>query len=108
MINKVLGFFKTLWENFLTLMRDVLLTLFDAIKEVFFYLFDMILLLVISTISGIGELGSFAIGPLLNQLPPEAKQVLAAVGFVEAMGMISAALVIRLILQLIPFVRLGS
>ncbi|WP_417582113.1 DUF2523 family protein [Nitrincola sp.] len=107
-MEKLVGFFKGLWDNFLTFMRDVLLTLFDAITEVFYFLFDMILQFVITVLSGFEELGSFAVGPLLNQLPSESKQMLAAVGFTEAMGMIAAALIIRLIMQLIPFVRLGS
>lgn len=107
-MEKLVGFFKGLWDNFLKFMRDVVATIFDAITEVFYLILDMTLQLVIAVLSTFDHIGSFAIGPLLNQLPPESKQMLAAVGFTEAMGMIAAALVIRLIMQLIPFVRLGS
>lgn len=43
-----------------------------------------------------------------NDLPAEMLNILGLLGFGSAMGIISTALIIRLGLQLIPFVRLGS
>lgn len=41
-------------------------------------------------------------------IPPEASNMLGALGITQAITIIVAALVIRFLLQLIPFVRLGS
>lgn len=49
-----------------------------------------------------GAIGAF------DQLPAEMINILMLLGFGEAMGIIGAALLIRMGLQLIPFVRLGS
>lgn len=68
----------------------------------------MIILVVINLLNGLTELGNFTLAPFISPLPPEVTQILSAIGFPEATAMIGIALFIRLLLQLIPFVRLGS
>lgn len=102
------NFFKDMWQSFMKFMRDLILTLFDAFIDGFYFLFEMVILVVITLLSGLSELGTFTLAPFISDLPPEVTQFLSAMGFPEAVGMIGVALSIRLLLQIIPFVRLGS
>ncbi len=43
-----------------------------------------------------------------SMIPPEVGQMLGAVGITQAITIIVAALVVRFVLQTIPFVRWGS
>lgn len=102
------SFFRGLWDSFTKFMRDLMLTLFDVIIEVFYFLFEMIILVVVNLLNGLTELGTFTLAPFVTALPLEVTQILSAIGFPEATAMIGVALFTRLLLQLIPFVRLGS
>lgn len=48
------------------------------------------------------------IGQYMTFLGPDVQAWIVAIGITEAIGMIITAISIRLLLQLIPFVRLGS
>lgn len=48
------------------------------------------------------------IGQYMTFLGPDVQAWIVAIGITEALGMIITAISIRLLLQLIPFVRLGS
>lgn len=54
----------------------------------------------------LGGLTAYAAG--WSGLPSEMIEVLQAVGLTSAFGIIISAIIVRVILQLIPFVRLGS
>lgn len=72
------------------------------------WVFDKLLDLVLSAVQQLDVSGiSQAIGAF-GQLPAEIVNMLGLIGVGEALGIITTALIIRLILQLIPFVRLGS
>lgn len=80
----------------------------EAVSDIFIFLFDAAGDLVISA------LASFDFAPLLeitsywSSIPPLAIDVISAIGLHQAFMIIVGALVIRFLLQLIPFVRLGS
>jgi hypothetical protein len=60
-------------------------------------------------LDGVGALlQPFGIQSLFNALPPDVIGMLAAIGLPEALGMIISSITVRLFMQLIPFVRLGS
>ena len=48
------------------------------------------------------------LGSYITFLNPDVLAWIAAIGFTEAMGMVITAISIRLLLQIIPFTRLGS
>lgn len=82
--------------------------LWDLARDLFCWLLDQALDLVIEILSvldlsGItSQLGSFA------GVPAMMLEVLSALGVTTALGMITVAIGIRFVLQLIPFTRLGS
>lgn len=82
--------------------------LFEAAGDLLVYLFDMAGDLVLSAINSfdwtwLGDAAAF-----WYSLPPIAVDVAAAVGLPQAFGIIVGASLVRFVLQLIPFVRLGS
>lgn len=85
------------------------LTIFELFKDALLIIFDMFLALSVVLLNGIGStLNSIEVTQYFQMLPPEVQGVMAAIGLGEALGMIITALGIRILLQLIPFTRLGS
>lgn len=91
----------------------VLAAQFDVLRKSFFWAFDAILDLVIfilNTACFDACLGVTEINPrsLLSALPADVLSALVDLGVPEALGIIICAYGVRLLLQLIPFTRLGS
>ena len=87
----------------------LVLSFFDMLKDFFIWIMELILdaaLLLMDGLSGLLD-GLSTVGTF-GALPPETMHMLSTLGLSEALGMIVTALSIRLLLQLIPFVRLGS
>lgn len=87
----------------------VFVAFWDLIKDAFSWLFDQVLGVAVSAITAIdvsGISGFSADG--WGALPAELVNILGLLGLGTALGIIAAAISIRLALQLIPFVRLGS
>jgi hypothetical protein len=60
-------------------------------------------------LDGVGVLlQPFGIQNLINALPDEVRGMMVAIGLPEALGIVISAISIRLFMQLIPLVRLGS
>lgn len=80
----------------------------DFIKDAFSWLFEQVLKVSISAISAIDVSGLNGYISAAGTLPAEILNILGLLGVGTAISIISAAIGIRLVLQLIPFVRLGS
>lgn len=85
----------------------------DMLTDAFVWLLESIFKLVAEIISGVAN--SFALNDLKNfitnlwsQVPVEVISVAQAIGVPSALGIVVSGIMIRLALQLIPFVRLGS
>lgn len=89
------------------LFKDVFKAAWDIIKDAFAWLVEQILDVVISAVSAI-DVSSLESVQGWGELPSEVLNVLGLLGIGAASGVIVAAIGIRLVLQLIPFVRLGS
>lgn len=82
--------------------------LWDLVRDAYCWPYEQLMLTVIAALNSIdvsgvtGHLGAW------GSLPAEVLNILALLGVGTAISIISAAIVIRLLLQLIPFVRLGS
>lgn len=81
----------------------------DLGKDLFSWLFEQVLTVAVSAVSAVdssGMNGFSASG--WGSLPGELVNILGLLGVGTAMAIITAAIGIRLALQLIPFTRLGS
>jgi hypothetical protein len=87
----------------------IFLSIVDFFKDFFLWIIDSIFDIVIYLLEGMEDLTT-ALNPLeyINQIPDETRAIMTMVGFNECMVIITSALLIRLVLQLIPFTRLGS
>ena len=105
-VEKIGDFIEWLFKLFPRLVE----AFFTMLKDVFLWCIEQILSLVSYLLDGITGFDSIigAAGSIWSGIPPEALQVMQAIGLGTALGIIGTAILIRIALQLIPFVRLGS
>ncbi|WP_419147509.1 DUF2523 family protein [Pseudoalteromonas 'SMAR'] len=97
------------WEDFKLFVYSMMLTFFDALKDILFWLMESFLDLIIVILDGLGTLfDGLNVAQYINAIPPTTQYFATASGLGQAMGMIITSLTIRFLLQLIPFTRLGS
>jgi len=98
-------FFNAIADFFYSLF----LSLMEALKDLVFWIFEMLLDLVTGALSGLSAmLGQLDVSQYMGSVPPTVAWVFIQAGIPNALAIISTAIGIRLLLQLIPFVRLGS
>ncbi|MBF9000485.1 VSK receptor [Vibrio nitrifigilis] len=105
-----------MWDWIVELFNDLLeffyklfLSLVDALKDLFAWVFDQIFDLIEVVISYIMTLfAPFDLSELTDSIPSTAAWVLSNIGLPNCLVLIATAIGIRLVLQLIPFTRLGS
>lgn len=105
---KLLGKLSAMLSWIGDLVGAALTSLLDVFKDASCWLFDSVLGVATSAINAIDV---SAIAPYVSggrSLPAEILNILALLGVAPAVTIITAALVIRMTLQLIPFIRLGS
>jgi len=97
-IQSIIDFFYSIFLSFIEFAKDFILFAVELLMKAAF-----------SLISLVGD-GLGALDPLqyISAIPDETKAFMAMAGFNESMGIIVGAIGIRILLQLIPFVRLGS
>lgn len=89
------------------LFKAVFVALWDLLSDAASWVFDQVLGVAVSAVSAVDTSGlSAAVG--WGSLPAEVINILALLGVAQAVAIIVAAIGIRLVLQLIPFTRLGS
>lgn len=104
---------KALFESWWLAAKDfffsLILSLQVMIKDSFIWIFDQFMSLAVLILSGMGDMFSaLDVTQYIEAIPPDVKNIMALIGIGQCMSMVIAAIGIRLILQLIPFVRLGS
>lgn len=109
------GLFTALFAKIaavITWFSDLIVAVFSAaylmLKDVLTWVFDSVIGIAVSAVASIDV---SSITPLLagaGNIPAQVLNILALLGVGQAISIITAAIVIRLGLQLIPFVRLGS
>jgi hypothetical protein len=92
---------------FADLFVSIFVALWDIFRDMFSWVFEEALTVVSSAL---GALDLSGINANLNygSIPANVMLVMSCIGLGQALSIITAALVIRFTLQLIPFVRLGS
>lgn len=92
--------------DILKTMANTLLTMF---KDAMLFIFEQIMILLTFILDSMGDLFSgLDITSYMSGIPSGTAWVLAQIGVGQALSMIVGAITIRILLQLIPFVRLGS
>jgi hypothetical protein len=110
------AFFTTLFAKissvvawFSSLFVAIFVSLWDIFKDVFSWLFEQVLTVSITAVSSIDTSAvSNAAAGGWGSLPGDVLNILQLIGVGQAITIIASSIVIRLGLQLIPFVRLGS
>lgn len=90
------------------LFTDVFLAAWDFFMDGVCWVFDKLLDLALSAVSGLNVSAISGAVSAWGSIPPEVMNILSLLNVGTAIAIISAAITIRLVLQLIPFVRLGS
>jgi hypothetical protein len=99
----------SLFNTFIELLARLVNSLVVLLTNLGLGAVDVLLAFVVSLINGLGSLLSpIDLKPYIKMLPTEAIDIMSLVGFPQAMTMIISAISVRFLLQLIPFVRLGS
>lgn len=104
LLNKVVQALTWIGKLFI----EVFVSLWEVVTDLVCWTLEGALDLVVSALGSLelegltGHLGAW------GSLPGDVLEVLAAIGLGPALGVIAAALTVRLTLQLIPFTRLGS
>jgi len=88
--------------------KTLIITLYNMLYDLLCYIVEQILTFVISMINSIDLSGIPTLSSYLSHLPSEMINMIGLIRLPEALGIIVTALIIRFILQLIPFTRLGS
>lgn len=108
-INNLLSWLGSIPSWFYGLFKDFLSSLFDMLGDVAAYILDNILHGVAALIGLIPvSTTTFNATTLLSGAPAEFIGMLIAIRVPEALGIVVAALGIRFLLGLIPFIRVGG
>ena len=101
--------FDDLYHEFTNFFYRLFLTLITVLEDLFFWIINTIFNGVVHVLSGLSNLfGQMDVSSYISSVPSQVSWVFIQVGLPNALLIISSAIGIRLILQLIPFVRLGS
>jgi hypothetical protein len=93
----------------LSIISSVFVGLWTLLTDFFIFILDQLFDLVLYIVGGMSwDFGAFSPATYWAMLPADLISVLNLIGVPIALGMIVAALGIRFVLQLIPFVRWGS
>ncbi|PAJ71879.1 hypothetical protein CJF42_24290 [Pseudoalteromonas sp. NBT06-2] len=105
----MLDWFASTWNEFKQFLWSVVLSVVDVVKDLGCLLAETLIDLVLFILNSLGAMfDGLNISQYISSIPPHTGYFMTACGFSEAMGMIILSLTIRIILQLIPFTRLGS
>lgn len=98
-----------LFNKLLEFLYQLLLTLFDMLKDIFLWIVEQVMNAVNMVLPSVFALfAPVDMSQYMTSIPPTVAWVFAAVGVLQCLSIILAAITIRLLLQLIPFTRLGS
>ncbi|MCR9490443.1 DUF2523 family protein [Vibrio alginolyticus] len=98
-----------LFNKLLVFLYQLLVSLFNMLKDLFFWAVEQVMEMVNMLLSGVFALfAPVDMSQYMTSIPPTVSWVMAAVGLPQCLSIILAAITVRLMLQLIPLTRLGS
>ncbi|MDW2041698.1 DUF2523 family protein, partial [Vibrio sp. 2130-1] len=96
-----------LFNKLLVFLYQLLVSLFNMLKDLFFWAVEQVMEMVNMLLSGVFALfAPVDMSQYMTSIPPTVSWVMAAVGLPQCLSIILAAITVRLMLQLIPFTRL--
>ncbi|MCX2759899.1 DUF2523 family protein [Vibrio sp. Sgm 22] len=99
----------TLFNKLIEFLYKLILSLVDMLKDMVFWIVEQFMSAVNSGLSwAVNAFQPVDIGQYLQSIPPNVAWVMGAVGLPQCLSLIISAIALRMILQLIPFTRLGS
>jgi hypothetical protein len=108
MIQSIIDTFVSFWAALVGLVEKVFTSLLTMLKDVLLWVLDQLLSLV-TTLLGAVDLSAISQDyGIFQQIPDSTLNMMGLCGFAQCMGIVGGAIIIRILLQLIPFVRLGS
>lgn len=102
------NFFYSAFVELINSLKSLALTIYDILKDAFLFVFDTVLTLAVSIVQAVSIPASWNPAQYITALPSSVVNMLGLIGLGECLTIITAAILIRFTLQLIPFVRLGS
>ena len=97
------------WNLAIEFFYSCVLSLVEMIKDIFIWFFDSFMTICVTVVDSFGSMMTvFDITKYFNDLPVSVSNVMGLIGLGTCTQMIASAILIRILLQLIPFVRLGS
>lgn len=108
-MDDIFVWFKSVWEGFVDFLYRLLLTVFDFAKDFLWWILDSLFSAIVLVLDSVSlSLNKFSPLTYIDGIPESTKYFMVAVGFNECMGMLVAAISIRILLRMIPFIRLGG
>ncbi|MFA0062671.1 VSK receptor [Vibrio breoganii] len=96
-------------QNLIDFIYSLFISVLELVKDIVYWFFDLIMNIVDSLLSIVISLFEpIDISQYMGGFPPQASWVLSQIGLPQAIAMIVVSLGVRLLLQLVPFTRLGS
>lgn len=93
----------------LELFKQLAITIFDVVADVFLFVLDSLMFAVITLFNGFVDLLEFLnFSEYYDYLPSDFVDAAGALGLGQVFTIVLSAHAIKIILQLIPFVRLGA
>ncbi|ACJ29306.1 Vpf104 [Phage Swp3] len=105
----MLDWFANKWNQFVDYLYQIFTSAVEFLKDFLWWVLDMLFGAVVFLLDGLTSLFQ-GLNPLqyISAIPPETQYFMGVCGISTSMSSIVTALIIRMTLQLIPFVRLGS
>lgn len=98
-----------LYNKLIEFLYRLILSLVDMLKDMFFWCIEVLFEAMTFVITKVMSLfGVIDMSQFVGSIPPEMAWMFSAIGIPQCLAMITTALGIRLLMQLIPFTRLGS
>lgn len=98
-----------LFNKLLSFLYSLIISLVDMLKDLFIWCFEQIFSVINTLLTSVLSLFEpVDIGNFLTAIPPTTAWVMSQIGLPQCLSIITVAITVRLLLQLIPFVRLGS
>jgi len=107
-IETIINTWNSFWVAILALVGKIFTSLFTMLKDVFLWVIDQLLSLSTMLLGGVDLSAITQNFSVFQEIPEDVLNILGLLGFAQCMVIIGAAILIRITLQLIPFVRLGS
>lgn len=105
----MLDWLATTWNEFKQFLWSIVLSVHEIYKDLFTWIFEQILDLSHLALTGMDSyFDTLDITSYLSGIPSGLQWFMSSIGVPQALTMIMTAVTIRILLQLIPFTRLGS